>query len=91
MTDSETGERIKVGNEGDAGPYILFPLDQLDDVRRVLDAAGIRYKVAEDAVGWGDGPVIATIDFGLDVDPEPIQRALDAADTPRRTGVSTHG
>ena len=87
MRDSETGERIVVHNEGDAGPYILFPLDQLDDVRAVLDAAGLNYAVAEDAVAVGGEPLIATIDFGRRADPKPIQQILDAAGPGSLVGV----
>jgi hypothetical protein len=79
MIDIETHERLLVNTEGDAGPYLMVPLDQLPDVRRVLEQKRIPHTIVEDAIGIDDMPVIAIVDFGRTADPVTIQAALDAA------------
>jgi hypothetical protein len=79
MIDIETRTPLRVSTDGDAGPYLMLPLDQLPDVRRVLSENGIRYAVEEDAIQLDDKPFIAIIDFGIDADVARIQSVLDAA------------
>ncbi|MGA2440341.1 MAG: hypothetical protein ABSH08_05255 [Tepidisphaeraceae bacterium] len=79
MEDSETHEQLKVNTEGDAGPYLMVPLEQLDAVRRVLQQNGIAYVVAEDAIELDDRPAIAIVDFGIGADTARIQAVLNAA------------
>jgi len=79
MLDIETRERLQISTDGDAGPYLLVPLDQLPDVGRVLQQHHIAYAVVEDAIELDDRPVIAIIDFGRTADAARIQAAMDAA------------
>jgi hypothetical protein len=57
----------------------MVPLNQLPDVRRVLERNGIKHVVEDDAIQWDDKPVIAVIDFDYHADVAKIQEALDAA------------
>lgn len=79
MIDIETQERMTVHTEGTAGPYIMVPLDQLDNVLNVLTQAGIGHSVSADAIQLDGRPVIAVVDFGKAADPRRIQTVLDAA------------
>jgi hypothetical protein len=79
MVDIETHERLQVNTEGDAGPYLMIPLEQLPDVRRVLTEHNISHTVVEDAIKLDDKPVIAILDFGRTADAAQIQAVLDAA------------
>ncbi|MGD0767417.1 MAG: hypothetical protein ABSB42_04250 [Tepidisphaeraceae bacterium] len=79
MTDIETKRRLTVNTEGNAGPYLMVPLDQLPEVRNVLQQNGIGHVVAPDAIGLNGRPVIAIIDFGRSADVGRIQAVLDAA------------
>jgi len=79
MIDIETRQPLKIITEGEAGAYLMVPLDQLADVRRILEERGIAHVVAEDAIQLDDKPTIAIIEFGRGTSPAVIQAALDAA------------
>ena len=70
--------------DGDAGPYIIVQLDQLEAVRSVLDDAGRPYSVEEDAISLDGAPMTAVIDLGRRADVEDIQKRLDEATDPRQ-------
>jgi hypothetical protein len=57
----------------------MVPLNQLAEVRRVLERNGIKHVVEDDAIQWDDKPVIVVIDFDYRADVPKIQEALDAA------------
>jgi hypothetical protein len=79
MIDIETNRRLEISTEGDVGPYLMVPLDQLADVKTVLDRGAISYAIAEDAIEVDGEQAIAIIDFDLSADPTRIQALLDAA------------
>ena len=83
MTDSFTREPIRVSDDGDTGPYILVRLDQLDPLKRLLDGAGIRFTVDEDAVSVNDRPYIAVVNLGPHVDVLAVQKLLDENEEPK--------
>jgi hypothetical protein len=78
MLDIETNLPIKVSTDGDAGPYLLVPMEQLEEVREALERRQISFTLGEDAIELDGSPVIAIVDFGRDADPARIQEALDA-------------
>ena len=80
MTDTETRERLVVVGGNGADPYLMLPLDQLEEVLRLLDRNGVEYAVAEDAIQLDGHPVIATIDFGRRSDLQYLQDLLDGAE-----------
>jgi len=77
MTDISTNKPLIVSTDGSAGPYIMVPLDQLDDVRRALDENNIRYWVDEAAISMNDKPFIATVNLGRAGDAGAVQAILD--------------
>ena len=77
MTDISTNKPLLVSTDGSAGPYIMVPLDQLDDVRRALDENNIRYWVDEAAISMNDKPFIATVNLGRAGNAGAVQAILD--------------
>ncbi len=79
MIDVVTKKPLHVSTDGTAGPYIRVPLDQLDDVRRLLDKGGIPYSVDEDAISLNGRPYVTVLDLGRGADPVAVQKLLDSA------------
>ena len=78
MTDVVTKKRLYVSTDGTAGPYIMVPLDQLDEVRQLLDQHHIRYSVDEDAISLNGKPYVTVIDLGRGADAAAVQTILDS-------------
>ena len=83
MIDSFTKEPIRVSDDGDAGPYMMVQLDQLDLVKKLLDDAGYHYYVDEDAISFNDQPYTAIVNLGHHADVPAIQRLLDDNEGPK--------
>jgi len=64
--------------EGIAGS-LRVPVDQLDEIQRVLDQNGFRYWVSEYRYSMKGGPEWTRIEFSHSVDPKAVQSALDQA------------
>jgi len=77
MIDTTTKEPLYVSTDGTAGPYIMVPLSQLDDVTRVLTGHRIRFWTDENAVSLDGSPYIAVVNLGRDGDAEAVQAILD--------------
>lgn len=59
MTNPVDQKPISVIDTQVAGPAVYVPIDRLDEVRRMLEAANFRYWHAEYAVGlFGETPVL---------------------------------
>jgi len=83
MIDSLTKKSIKVSDDGDAGPYIMVQLDQLDLVKKLLNDAGIRHSVDEDAISFNNQPYTAVVNLGHHVDVLAVQKLLDENADPK--------
>lgn len=77
MIDVTTKEPLYVSDGGTAGPYIMVPLSQLDDLKRLLDANQVSYWVDNNAISLDGEPYIAFVNFGRDVDAGAVQAMLD--------------
>lgn len=77
MIDTSTGEKLIVSDEGVAGPYIIVPVDQLDEVCVLLDQHRIAYAVDESAVSADGDPLLSVINLGTRVRADAIQAILD--------------
>lgn len=78
MTDAITQKPLRVSTEGTAGPYLMVPVSQLDEVRRLLDSRHIRYWVEENAISLDGAPETAVINFGREGDAAAVQAVLDS-------------
>lgn len=78
MTNPTIKEPLHVSTDGTAGPYIMAPVSQLDEVRRLLDSRQIRYWVDEYAISLDGAPEVAVINLGREADASAIQAILDS-------------
>ncbi len=78
MTDTTTQQPLHVSIDGTAGPYIRVPLNQLDEVKRLLEGQRIRHWVEENAISWDGGPYIAVINLGREGDAHAVQAILNS-------------
>ncbi|QEH35083.1 hypothetical protein OJF2_36280 [Aquisphaera giovannonii] len=79
MIDEMTNDRLRVGADEIAGPYLMLPLSQLASVRARLDRHAVRYWVDSTAISLDGKPAIIVINFGRGGDAERIQNLLDEA------------
>jgi hypothetical protein len=78
MIDTTTRERLTVSDGGQAGPYIILPVELLDKVQALLDANQIRYWVDEDYYSIDGQPEITFVNIDEGTDPAAVQRLLDS-------------
>ena len=79
MIDVTTKKPLYVSTDGDAGPYIMVPVQQIDDVRTLLDANNIPYWVDEDAISFDGKPEVTVVNLGRGSDAPRVQNILDNA------------
>ena len=79
MIDVSNRRPLYVSTDGDAGPYIIVPVQQVNDVRALLDANSIPYWVDEDAISLDGNPEMTVVNLGRDADAGTVQDILDNA------------
>ncbi len=79
MKDVSTKQQLLVSTDGNAGPYIMVPVTQLDDLRLLLDRHNVHYLVDEDAISLNGEPEIGIVNLGRAGDAVAVQRILDRA------------
>ena len=77
MLDTTTRKPLRVSNDGTAGPYLMVPFSQLDEVCRRLDDHGVRYRVEENVISLDGAPEVAVVNFGRGADADRVQAVLD--------------
>ena len=77
MIDTMTHKSISVSVDGDSGPYIMVPIDQLAQLRELLGLNEIAHWVEGDAISLDGRPAVAVINLGLRGDPVQVQAILD--------------
>jgi hypothetical protein len=83
MIDALTKEPIRLSKYRGAWPYIRFPLEQLDEVKKVLDRARFRYVVNKYAVSSDGDPYTVGVHFDHRAEVAAIQGVLDDYQAPR--------
>src|SRR4051812_32123397 len=78
MNDVTTRRRLTVSSDGNAGPYIMVPVEQLGTLQALLDDHQIGYWVDEEAISLDGRPAITVINLGRQADPDRVQRLLDS-------------
>jgi hypothetical protein len=79
MIDVATQKPVKVKMAIVSGPYLDISMAQLDKVRAVLDAAGIKYWVSDSAISVNGAPAMTYVWINREADPDFIQARLDEA------------
>lgn len=80
MRDVTTKEPLYVSTDGTAGPYIMVPVTQLEELRSLLDRHQIRYEVDEDVISLNDEPEVAIVNLDRSQDAGRVQKILDSVD-----------
>lgn len=70
-------EKPYVSNDGDAGPYVMVPVEKLTLYCAALDNAKIAYWIDADAISLNGKPVEAIINFAQECDLVKIREILD--------------
>jgi len=79
MTDTRNGGRLQVLGSGDGSLSIRVAVDQVDEVRKLLDQDEIRYWVDSVAVSVKGRPFVTVIELGFNNDAARVQEILDQA------------
>jgi hypothetical protein len=77
MIDTATNPPLRVSTEGAAGPFILLPVSQVEEVTQLLKNHGIRHWVQESNISLNGGPFTTIIELGHGGDPKKVQALLD--------------
>ena len=78
MIDITTRQPFSVSTEGDAGPYIMVPVVQLDQVTQLLDANAVPYWVDEEVISLDGKPEVGVINLARGSNPARVQSLLDS-------------
>jgi hypothetical protein len=78
MIDTTTRQPLCVSIDGEAEPYIMVPVAQLDRVTALLDANRVSYWVDEEAISLDGKPEVTVVNLGRRSDPTTVQRLLDS-------------
>ena len=79
MIDTSKERRLIVSDDGVGGPYIMLPVDELDEVRKRLDRNEINYWVDSMSIRIGNRPYMTVINLGLTGDAARVPAILDEA------------
>ena len=79
MKDATLKQALHVSTDGTAGPYIMVPETQLDELCRVLDRYDVHYSVEENVISLDGEPEVATLNLGRGGDADGVQKILDRA------------
>lgn len=77
MKDVMTKQQLYVSTDGTAGPYIMVPETQMEELCRLLDMHGVGYLVDEDVISLNGEPEVGIVNLGRDGDAEAVQKILD--------------
>lgn len=79
MIDSTTHRPIVVSTDGDAGPYIIVPVDQLEAITAVLQDGQVDFWIDSHAISIDGQPEVTVVNLSSDADAGQIQGLLDRA------------
>jgi hypothetical protein len=83
MINSITNEPIQVEKIPGAWPYVRVPLDQLDQVKKLLDNAGFRYSVDKYALSSDGEPYTVDVSFEHRAEVAALQAVFDNYQDPK--------
>lgn len=77
MTDVHNHKPIRVLSDEGSKPYITAPVDQLKQLREILDANGVSYWVEHNVISVDGRPAMAVINLRGKDNIYEIQEILD--------------
>jgi hypothetical protein len=77
MIDSTTKQPIQVRAHDPSLPGVVVPATQLDQVRHLLEANGVRFWVDRHQISFDGLPPVAFIEIARGTDPAWVQSILD--------------
>ncbi len=77
MKDVATNQPLRVSTDGTVGPYLMVSVPQLNQVRSLLERAGVRFWLDESAVSLDGHTFIAVVNLGRGGDALHVQTILD--------------
>lgn len=78
MIDMMTDKPVCVSTDGNAGPYIMVPVSQLENVIALLNAKKVHFWVDEEAISLDGKPEVVVINLGHGSDTERVQHLIDS-------------
>ena len=78
MIDTTTRQPLTVSTDGGAGPYIVTPVLQLDQIVALLAANQVVYWVDVELLSIDGKPEVAFINLGRGSNPTTVQHLLDS-------------
>ena len=78
MIDTTTDKPLCVSTDGDAGPYIMVLVAQLETVKALLNANRVPHWVDEEAISLDGKPEVAVVNLGHGSDAKRVQELLDS-------------
>lgn len=80
MIDSQTKRPLTIHVDGDAGPYIMVPIDQVKAVEDLLNSKQVSFWVERNAISLDGKPAVAVVNLGVGVDIKQVRHILDESD-----------
>ena len=77
MPDTQTRRKLRISTDGNAGPYIMVPVAQLEALRSLLMSQNVSHWVESGAISLDGKPEIAIVNLGRGADVPHIQAVLD--------------
>ncbi len=79
MIDTATQKPIQVLLAEVSGPYLWVSVDNIDRVRRVLEAHEVSFWVSHHAIAVNGKPAVTVINIKKGTNPDTVQGFLDQA------------
>jgi hypothetical protein len=78
MTENPTKQPIRVFAGAESTGWFIARVDELPEVRAILEANRIRHSISEDQISLNDQPAFSVVILKRGTDAAAVQRLLDA-------------
>jgi hypothetical protein len=79
MKRDDLGRSVRVSGNGDSGGYIVVPMAQLDDVKRILQRHKVRFWVDQYAISINGQPYTTVINLHRTASATHVRKLLKLA------------
>ena len=77
VTDTATNQPLVV-QDHETGPYMIVPMTQVESVRQLLEANGVRFWVAHQSTSVNGKPYMSWVNIARGTDVKRVQAIFDA-------------